>query len=493
MSVTESASTRAPRRLAQRRADAEASSVPLIVMLFLFLLLVPAAALFSVGPLVLSPLRIFLLIITIPVVLQFVMTIRLRAFDYLFLFSVFWYGITHALNYGIGKGVQFGGLYFVHTIGVYALVQISIKRAEQIEAAFRIVLIILLILLPIAAIESITQTRYVHATFSRLFGTAIEIQGDTRLGMLRAATVFAHPILFGLFCASTFAFLWYMRGPTALRFLRCLVAALCTFFSLSAGALIPLMMQIVLISVEWFTRGIKQRMMYAFWGMLSVYTFLEVAANSGAFGVMTRFLTLNAHTAYYRRWIWEHGIDDVMRNPIFGFVTENWTRPHWMTGSVDNHWLVLMMRMGILGMGAMALAIFLILRQMMSRPDEELPLVQARMRRAVLFSLVGIFVSGATVSFFDKMEPILAFYIGLAAVFARWEIAAGAETAGKGSGRRERLRRMTPSVAKETPVDETDAAPPTDGKPGRPGLRRRPRLASGPQVRSPSGGLRPRR
>lgn len=494
----------APRRSTMRKVQTEAASTPLLVTVFLVLLTVPAAALFNLGPLVLSPLRVFLLVICIGVLMRFLATTRLSAYDYLFFFATVWYGFCHALNYGVGKGVQFGGIYFIQTVGVYAMVQVSIRRPEQIQSAFGVVLWVLVALLPFALLESLTGQRLISDLVGGLFGVSLQIQSDQRLGLFRAATSFAHPILFGLFYCSCFAFFWYSNGPLMLRLLKAGVSAAGVFLSLSAGALLPLMIQIILIAAERFTRGVKRRAQYLFWSLLGLYTFLETFANSGAFGVLVRHLTLNAHTAWYRKAIWEHGIDDVMRNPIFGFVTENWTRPHWLAQSVDNHWLVLLMRAGFPGTIALGLAILLILVRMMRRRDEELPQVHARMRRATLYSLCALCVGAATVAFFDKMEPIFAFYIALGAVFARWEEQASPKTSRR---QRQGMRgggRSGPGAAEdargaaraaETAAEGTEQAEPavrgaqgrlsrTSGRPGR-----RPRLASGPQ--SPGGGRRP--
>ncbi|MEO0624959.1 MAG: hypothetical protein AAFU49_15345 [Pseudomonadota bacterium] len=496
MSLTEKARLRGPRAARQRRDEQASKGTPILVIVFLFMLISPAAAIFYFGPLVMTPLRLFLLIITIPILLRFLLTVKLRIYDYLFIFSSIWYGFCHALNYGVGKGLQFGGLYFIFVIGTYALVQISIRKPEQIESVFRIVLFILIGLLPFAVMESFTGVRLISDVTGKIFGTSIGIQSDQRLGLYRAATSFAHPILYGLFCVATFSFIWYSTGPLVLRFLKTVVVTVAVFFSLSAGALVPLLLQILLIFCERVSRGIRYRAQYVIWGFLGLYTFLETFANSGAFGVMTRMLTLNAHTAYYRKAIWEYGIDDVMRHPIFGFVSENWTRPHWMTGSVDNHWLALLMRSGFVGTGALLLAIVIIFVKMMRRPDTDLPRVYANMRRASFYSLFAICVAGATVAFFDKMEPIFAFYIGIAALFARWEDQAATHGADAGRpSRRKALRqpgRLAPSNGPPEPApDHPNASPDAPASPRK--RRARPHLANGPQRRDGQFGSTNRR
>lgn len=486
MSLSETTKpTRVPRRTTVLKMQAEAAQTPMLVTIFLMLLTVPAAALFEIGPVLLSPLRVFLLFITIPVVLRFFASTKLRSYDYLFLVAAIWYCLCHTLNYGITKGVQYTGVYMIQTVGVYAMVQVSIRRPEQIQSAFGVLFFVLVLLLPFALLESLTGERLIANFFGELFGTRVEIQGDKRLGLYRAATSFQHPILFGLFYASSFVFFWYALKPTLTRLMQAGVAAAGVFFSLSSAALLTLLLQIILVAGERVTRGIKRRVQYLFWSILGTYTFLETAANSGAFGVMANYLTFNPGTAYWRRIIWENGIDDVLRNPIFGFVTENWTRPYWLAASVDNFWLAYMMRSGLVGMAFLGLALFLIVRRMLRRPAEEIRPIHARMRLASLLSLLTICVAGATVAFFDKMEPIFAFYVALAARFARWEDEAVSTAENQ---ERKRGSKPKPSVRRWLETEDPDemlatGASAIEEERSTIRQRRRPHLATGLQRR----------
>ncbi len=422
---------------------------PTLAIVFFALMMFPSGARFKVGPLLLSPLRVFLLAIFVPVVFTMITRHRWKTYDALMVFSIGWFVMCVIMNYGAFKGIQFGGLYALQMFGSYALAQVALKRPEQVPVLFQTVIAVLAIMLPFALHESLTGDRVIHDVIGGLFGVYERIQGDQRLGLFRAATSFAHPILFGVFAAAAFSFAWYMPGPPMLRYLRTAVVFASTFLSLSAGAALPLVMQVGLIAAESQTRWLKGRAKLLIWSLLGLYVFLELTANSGAFGVLANYFTFNPWNAYVRGAIWDAGIADVMRHPVFGFVAEQWTRPHWLTSaSVDNQWLVLMMRGGFPSAAAMLLAIVLILREMMRRPDAALPPILVKIRRASLYSMIAIIFAGTTVAFFDKLEPIFGFYIGLAAAIVRMqeELPEQGTPAAAGPGRRGARKATTPGT-----------------------------------------------
>ncbi len=402
-----------------RAAGASRVGAPVLAMIFFALMMFPSGARFHLGPLLLSPLRIFLLAVFVPVVFALVTRFRLRVYDALMAFAVGWYALCILMNYG--TGTQFGWLYVLQMFGAYALAQVSVRRPEQVRILFAAVFAVLAIMLPFALHESLTGQRVIHHVVGGFFGVYENIQGDRRLGLFRAAASFAHPILFGVFAAAALSFAWYLPGTLWLRLIRSGVICAATFLSLSAGAVLPLVMQVGLIVGESQTRWLKGRALYLLWGALGAYVFLEFAANSGAFGVFANYLTFNPWNAYIRAAIWHFGIEDVLRHPIFGFVAEEWTRPNWLSHSVDNQWLLHLMRGGFPSAGALALAIILILREMMRRPDREIAPELVPLRRASLFSMIGLVFAATTVAFFDKLEPVFGFYIGLAAAIVRMQ------------------------------------------------------------------------
>jgi O-antigen ligase len=160
--------------------------------------------------------------------------------------------------------------------------------------------------------------------------------------------------------------------------------------------------------------------------------FVHFASNRGLFVLMVIF-TLSPASAYNRRLIWEHGIDDVLRSPLFGIRPETWTRPFWMKPSIDNYWLFQAMQGGIPSVLLLLLAIMLIIRQLYRLPTNSLPPALEGLRRGWLFLIIAMILCGATVHFFDKLQPYFAFVVATGAAAARiladWERGAGSATA----------------------------------------------------------------
>ena len=52
--------------------------------------------------------------------------------------------------------------------------------------------------------------------------------------------------------------------------------------------------------------------------------------------------------------IWHYGTPSVLNYPIFGTGFNDWERPSWMGGSIDNFWFVCAVRYGIPGFLFMA-------------------------------------------------------------------------------------------------------------------------------------------
>jgi len=106
-------------------------------------------------------------------------------------------------------------------------------------------------------------------------------------------------------------------------------------------------LQIGLLAAERWTRKIPRRGLIATLGIVFIFVVLSLVSNRGPVKLFISSITLNPATGYYRLLIWENGIDDIFRNPIFGMKPEEWTRLSWMVDSIDNHWLLVAMHGGI--------------------------------------------------------------------------------------------------------------------------------------------------
>ncbi len=425
-------------RLATRRGALRPAPVPPIdeggrglslALVFAMALMVPNQFALDVGGVLLTPVRIALLALFVPAILALLARRGQKLYlpDLLYLGYALWTVLCIVINRG-AAGAQLAGQFFLESAVIYVLVAASLTRIAQIRALVGFLFLTTAILLVFAIPEALTKRHILLDMFNAVGWNDRIVRGDSiageRLGLLRVTSIFSHPILFGVFCASSFALVWYLEGRVARRILRAGVIGAATFLSLSSGPMLTMMLQIVAMAVERVTRGMKRRFL-----KIALLVGLAVAAlytftNRGIFGIIVLF-TLNPDNAFYRRTIWNNGIDDVMRNPVFGMLPETWTRLFWMSPSIDNYWLFQAMQGGIPSVVFLLGSILLLTWRLYRRADATVPPVIAALRRGWAFGVFALVFCGATVHLFDKAQPLFTLVIGLGAAILRvmldWE------------------------------------------------------------------------
>jgi hypothetical protein len=259
---------------------------------------------------------------------------------------------------------------------------------------------------------------------------------EFRMGMMRAASTFEHPILYGLFCASAISLVCVTARSQAAAITMAAVLCGGAVLSASTAPLLVMVTQLALLLGERLSRGVpgRFRLLVGF-GVFS-WLFLTVFSNRGPVGIIATGLTLNPQSGYYRILIWEHGIDDVLAHPFFGIRPEDWTRPIWMTASVDNHWLLLGMRGGFLGPLLVLAAMWLIWRRLYRRgpAPASVPAIYDRLRFGWSCTALALVLGGATVAYFGKMQPFFFLLLGYGAALAHLQLAAPVPAAPMRSG-----------------------------------------------------------
>ena len=100
-------------------------------------------------------------------------------------------------------------------------------------------------------------------------------------------------------------------------------------------------------------------------------------------------------------------------NPIFGIGLNDWARPGWLAGSVDNFWLLMAMRYGVVGFGflvaGLAFNFYHTVRADLDTEDER------NCRRGYLVGSVSLMFSLATVHIWSQVALFVMFYFGAGA------------------------------------------------------------------------------
>lgn len=389
---------------------ARSSAATGIVLVFIGTLLIPIE--WSIGPLHLPPYRFLLLLLTLPCIALILSGTRgpIRTVDIVLLLHSLWVCFALIVVHGISKGIEAGGIYFVQAYGSYAIARCFIRTPEDFRRVFFFLLVIVAMTLPFAIYESLTGTLLL-TKLSKFLPVYTPIVKEPRLGLFRAAVVFEHQILYGVFCASILGIVFFIaRGGK--RLTRTPMPILATFFSLSSGPLVAAFWQIALIAWHFLTRRIPYR-----WWLLSgilalIYVTLDILSNRSPVQIFISYLTLNPRSAWNRIQIWDYGTAEVARHPVFGIGQNEWVNAPWMSQSMDNFWLFIAVRYGLPGLILLVLAIFALLIPLMRLKPADALIGDYRL--GWIISMMGLIVAGVTVHYWKSIFCIMMLIFGSA-------------------------------------------------------------------------------
>lgn len=394
------------------------AALPVWIGLYLFAFLIPIEFSFYVGPLLVTPTRLFLILMAGPVIVVSLAHHRLQSEDAFFIGFVCWVFMAYFYKRGLA-GIEIIGQNFLELVISYCVARSYLTDIAQFRKLALILSIVVAVLGVLAIPEGVLHYRYLHEVPEIFTGFYYYISDDTRIGLLRSASTFEHPILFGLFCASTFTFAWYTFTSIWARILHVAMTILATALSLSSAALLILTMLFFLVIFEKVTRAFKKRTL-VFGSVIGLVIFaIEMTSNSGVVKLIGRFLTFNPHTAYYRILQWEYSVDDVMRKPFFGINLAEWTKPHWMTDSIDNNWLLMALNSGIPAVVMLWIVMIIIAVKLYKKKRRTTSEMYQRLYMAWLIGAMGLFLGAWTVALFGKMQPIFMFFVGIGAAMTR--------------------------------------------------------------------------
>ena len=378
---------------------------------------------FNLGPLRLSPNRALLLLLFFPAMAGWVSGAagRIRVADFWVVGLCLWGTIAMFISAGMST-IQFSGITTVETFGAYLIGRVYIRTEAQYRAVIRILGMIVLLLVPGAIIESFTGIRIYNRLFDSVLPTFPWADYEKRLHMFRSQTGFEHPILFGVFTAFCFAPIYANARVTTGRLKACMRSSqviVATFFSLSMGAYLGIIIQLMLMTWGFVLRNVRLR-----WKILGIlttisYVVVDLLSNRTPFQVFSSYIAFDAHTAYWRVLIFKYGMENVWHNPFFGlgYYDTSWKRPDFMaTSSIDNLWLVFAVRYGIPGF-ILILGVYLAVLIGLMRAKLINPILRGH-RDALVFSFIGLGIAICTVHLWSSSFVFMMFMLGSGAWFS---------------------------------------------------------------------------
>lgn len=380
-----------------------------------YLLLLPAQFVIEVNGLVLPAYRMFLLGASLYVVAE-VAKGRVRQFsDILIFLASIWIAAAIIITMGAERAISSGGAQFIDIALSYFFARCAIRSPQDLRHFLILIAPGLLFVGLVLAAEALLGQYFVQQFASGITGRAQTLFATPdvfRLGMLRGAGPFPHPILAGLFLSSFLA-LYLTSGLRSWPIVAGASAALLGFFSVSSAALLSLNVTIALLVVDWFVARFVNFSWKLFLAIVALGIFVaQFATGSGAIGLIMRFAALNQGSAFYRRLIWQYGTESISKHPWFGIGYNEWDRLHWMNSSIDNYWLQLAMQFGLVPPTLLLLAVMTSIIGLAKIQVTHAP-VDAKLLRGVAIGLTVVTIAAFTVSIWLSMQVWFFMLLGI--------------------------------------------------------------------------------
>jgi hypothetical protein len=417
--------------------------VPLPVALFFLGMMLPTSVGVTLGGLRLSAFRVVLLVMFLPMLVTLLSGRRVRAniFDALVLGHALLALAALVRWGGLQQGIESGGIYVVEFAGAWLMGRVYILSHADFRAFARAFVLTVVVLVGFTLPEALTAVHILHDGLATISGGAPAAHIEPRMGLERAFGPFDHPILYGVFSAAAFSMAWHVVAERRLFNLSGMAqvggVGLATFLSASGGPYLVLIMQGFVAVWERALRGVQGRwlMLWALFAL--IYLGIDLFSNRTPFHVFVTHFTFSTQSAYNRILLFDFGMAEVMRNPLLGIGLGDWTRPSWMSDSMDNFWLLIAMRYGV---PAWAMLVALVLGLVVAAARRQgLPEPWKRARHAWAFTLFGIAVAAATVHLWNALFVLFLFLIGAGA----WLVDAPLPAGRKGIGAPPLLRPRT--------------------------------------------------
>jgi hypothetical protein len=377
-----------------------ATQLPLYLAVALFyVMLIPEQANVNLGGAMLSPYRL-LLIPTFFYLLRNALRGNFRFVwpDLLIAIACAWITLaSYMTSNSIVAAIVQGGAHIMDIALPYFVARFAIRTPRDFRKFLVLAAPAVGIMGVVVFLEAIMGRHIIQPMLALITGNPNRLGIEFRMGLMRGAASFPHPILAGISLAS-FLTLYLMSGIRGWPRIAGVIGAVGGVFSMSSAALLGLTVGTALLFYDFLSRRVANLTWRLFlFAMSALYVAVELTSNSGFFNLLVRYASLNTVSAYNRVLIWRFGTENVARHPWFGIGYDDWDRPQWMqwqnSFSVDHFWLLQAMRFGLptsvmLVVATIAAVAMLCIRSRYCSPGD------ARLLRGLAIS-IAVFALGA--------------------------------------------------------------------------------------------------
>ena len=303
---------------------------------------------------------------------------------------------------------------FAEFTGGYLVGRTLIRNRTDHKNYFRYLTIVFAVLAPFAVLEMLTGFNMMRTIAEYVF-TVPPRQGnlDHRFGMTRAMGTLEHPLTWGLIASMCVANVFYIYRERLFAALgRTGFFVFMTFTSLSTGPLLSVACQLGLIAWDRALAFLRFRWLLLVYLALFGVLLLRIGGEFQIREVIVNDISYAKASAEVRLIVWDYGLMEVKRHPVFGLGLNDWTKPWWRADktSFENFWLGQAMRFGLPSFFFLALAWGItfarIAMQKTLSPEE------ADYRRGYLIALTGLTLVLFTTGPWNSSTVLLMIYVG---------------------------------------------------------------------------------
>jgi len=391
------------------------------IWLVLIGILMPAAMTFYIGGAKFYPARAIIVLLLIPAV--FVLSRRGRRFVLCDLFACAtsaWMIGAMLLNQqydlissAVAEVLEFLGAYIVARAFIFEKTALNIF-VEGLKY-------VVIIMIAFAVLDHVSGRLITHDTVARLWGL-YPWEPEFRHGMLRATSIFDHPILYGTFCAVAGAIFFYSER---IQTRRMFYVGICLFGCFLAMSSAPILSFGVVIFVYCYDQMLKKyhwRWKAFTIAIVTMLIVIYLSTNNPTSWIVSH-LTLDPSTGYFRKATWERSFYNISFSPITGYGFNLFGDPNefFDKASVDSVWLVVALRFGI------PMVIFLLLTNFASFfPSSQSPNIRAcdiylkSMSTGMTLAVMVLTLAGLTVHYWNTIWLFWGLCIGIRGSLQEW-------------------------------------------------------------------------
>jgi hypothetical protein len=239
-------------------------------------------------------------------------------------------------------------------VGSYMVARSFIYGEPSLKEFVRALKVVALVLIALSLLDTLTGTFFINGLMGKIFTDSRPFRAPAAgihrslfgFVVLRAASTFGHPILYGTFCSIAAAiFLSYDRS-IGQRVFYCGACLFGCLLSVSSAPILGFVMVVLLDCYDRLLYSYPQR-----WTILYVALAPFVCASfilsDNPLTWLLRHVTADPVDAYYRLLAWQSAFDYIALSPIVGTDPITWSANEILGNTIDSVWLVMSLTYGL--------------------------------------------------------------------------------------------------------------------------------------------------